>query len=260
MNSHVSLNSQTLKAKELFLAINYNPKLGPFTDTWDDLVDEFGSKLHFGKICYQNNYVSRFQERVKPRDVKAALVLLSYLKLEHHTIDVGDSLLFDSSMLLIKASSEGANVHNNSFRKPNSMFAWFVIDFLSMLILFDTFIDHRSLVAPMPFTGVALTAIQSEMFLHNKNILIKFCLEHGNSNVSDYFVIKKTGEIKLGKNTNDMNQLWGTSNKYHRQLKAGIVSSFESYKDSYTGDKKVQKLWIHHFVVLQLFHPQNSAS
>ena len=33
------------------------------------------------------------------------------------------------------------------------------------------------------------------------------------------------------------------------------MSSFESYKDSYTGDKKVQKLWIHHFVILQLFHP-----
>ena len=62
MNSHVSLNSQTLKAKELFLAINYNPKLGPFADTWDDLVDEFGSKLHFEKISYQNHYESRFQE------------------------------------------------------------------------------------------------------------------------------------------------------------------------------------------------------
>ena len=161
MNSHVTLNSQMLQAKDVFLAINYNPKLGPFTDTWDNLVDEFGSKLHFGKMRYQNSNVSRFQERVNPRDVKTALVLLSYLKLEHHTIDVGDSLLFDSSMLLIKASSEGANVHNNSFRKPNSMFAWFVVDFLSMLILFDTFIDHRSLVAPMSFTDVALTAIQS---------------------------------------------------------------------------------------------------
>jgi hypothetical protein len=153
-------------------------------------------------------------------------------------------------MLLIKASSEGANVHNNSFGKSNFMFAWFVIDFLSMLILFDTFIDHRSLVAPMPFTDVALTAIQSEMFLHNKNILIKFCLEHGNSNVSNYFVNEKTGDIKTGKNTNDMNKLWGTSTKYHRQLQAGIVYSFESYKYSYTGDKKVQKLWIHHFVIL----------
>ena len=255
MNSHVTLNSQMLQAKDVFLAINYNPKLGPFTDTWDDLVDEFGSKLHFGKMRYQNSNVSRFQERVNPRDVKAALVLLSYLKLEHHTVDVGDSLLFDSSMLLIKASSEGANVHNNSFGKPNYMFAWFVIDFLSMLILFDTFIDHRSLVAPKPFTNVALTDNQSKMFQHNKKILIKFCLEHGNSTVSDYFVNKKTGDINTGKNINDLNKLWGTSTKYHRQLQAGIVSSFQSYKDSYTGDKKVQKLWIHHFVILQLFHP-----
>ena len=49
LRSH--MNSQTLKAKENnhFLAINYNPKLGPFTDTWDDLVDEFGTKLHLEK-------------------------------------------------------------------------------------------------------------------------------------------------------------------------------------------------------------------
>ncbi len=91
-------------------------------------MDEFGSEFHFGKISYQNHHVSLFQERVQPQDIKATLVLLSYLKLEHHTIDVGDSLLFDSSMLLIKASSEGANVQNNSFGKPNSMFAWFVIE------------------------------------------------------------------------------------------------------------------------------------
>jgi hypothetical protein len=232
------------KAKEnnLFLAINYNPKLGPFTDTWDDLVDEFGTKLHFGKIRYQNHHVSRFQERAKPQDVKAALVLLSYLKLEHHTLAVEDSLLLDSSMLLIKASSEGANVHNNSFGKPNFMFAWFVIDFLSMLTLFDTFIDHRLLVAPMSFTDVALTAIQSEMFLHNKKILIKFCLEYGNSTVSNYFVNEKTGDVKTGSVTNNVNKIWGTSTKYHRQLQANIVSSFESHKDSYTGDKKVQTL------------------
>ena len=45
------------------------------------------------------------------------------------------------------------------FGKPNRMFAWFVIDFLSMLILFDTFIDHRSLLAPMPFKNVSLSGV-----------------------------------------------------------------------------------------------------
>ena len=101
--------------------------LGPFTDTWDDLVDDNGAPLHFGNLHYRNSHASTFCERVKPRDIKAALVLLTYLKLEHHTVE--DSLLFDSSMLLIKASSEGVGVHFNSFGTPNRMFVWFVIDF-----------------------------------------------------------------------------------------------------------------------------------
>ncbi len=105
--------------------------LGPFADTWDDLVNDNGDTLRFAMVHY-TNATSTFCERVKPRDVKTALVLLNHLFLEHHTIDVGDSLLFDSCMLLIKASSEGVGVHFNSIGKPNSMFAWFVIDYLSM--------------------------------------------------------------------------------------------------------------------------------
>jgi len=101
--------------------------IGPFTDKWDDLVDDNGAPLHFGILHYNNAHASTFPERVKPREVKATLVFLTYLFLEHRTVE--DSLLFDSSMLLIKASSEGVGVHYNSFGKPNHMFAWFVIDF-----------------------------------------------------------------------------------------------------------------------------------
>jgi len=155
--------------------------LGPFTDTWDDLVDDNGAPLHFGILRYHNSHASIFRERVKPRDVKAALVLLTYLKLEHHTVE--DYLLFDSSILLIKASSEGTGVHYNSFRKPNRMVAWFVINFLLMLILFDTFIDHRSLVAPMSFKNVSLSAEHIDMLVHNQKTLIKFCLGQGPSRV-----------------------------------------------------------------------------
>ena len=70
--------------------------LGPFTDTWDDLVNDNGNPLRFGMMHY-TNAVSTFRERVKPRDVKTALVLLNYLFLEHHT--VGNSSLVDSAML-----------------------------------------------------------------------------------------------------------------------------------------------------------------
>jgi len=224
--------------------------LGPFTDTWDDLVNENGDPLRFGMIHY-TNATSSFRERVKPRDVKTALVLLNYLFLEHHTVE--NLLLVDSAMLLVKESSEGAGVHLNSIGKPNRMFAWFVIDYLSMRILFDTFIEHRSLVAPMPFKNVPMSKENISMLVHNTQILIKFCLGQGSSTAEKYFVKKKTSVV--GRGCLDLDKLWSTSTKFHRQFNAGIVSSFESYKDSYIGEKKDQKLWIHHFVILQLFHP-----
>ncbi len=130
-------------------------------------MNEDREALHFGVLNY-NNASSTFRERVKPRDAKAALTLLSCLYLEHHTIEECDSLLFDLSMLLIKASTKGAGVHFNSIGKPNHMFAWFVIDFLLMSILFDNFIDHRLLLAPMPFKKIPLSGAHAAMLVHNK--------------------------------------------------------------------------------------------
>jgi len=90
--------------------------------------------------------------------------------------------------------------------------------------------------------------------VHNKHILIKFCLAQGPSRmVENYFLNKKTGDI--GRGCLDLDHPWGTSTKFYCQLQAGVMSSFESCKDSYIGEKKVQKLWIHHFVIFQLFHP-----
>jgi hypothetical protein len=119
------------------------------------------------------------------------------LFLEHYTVDDEDSLLFDPSMLLIKASSEGAGVHFNSIGKPNRMFAWFVIDFLTMSNLFDFFIDHHSLVAPMPFKKVPLSEAVT-LLVHNKEILIKFCLSLGPPRVDKYFVNRMTGDVGRG--------------------------------------------------------------
>jgi len=202
-------------------------------------------------MLHYTNATSSFRERVKPRDVKTALVLLNYLFLEHHTVE--NLLLVDSAMVLIKESSEGAGVHFNSIGKPNRMFAWFVINYLSMCILFDSFINHCSLVAPIPYKNFPMSEENISMLVHNKQILIKFCLSQGNPTAEKYFVNKKTSLV--GRGCVDLDKRWSTSTKFCRQFNAGIVSYFESYKDSYIGEKKDQKLWIHHFVILQLFHP-----
>ena len=234
------------------VAPNYNPPLGPFTDTWDDLVNGNGESLHFGRLSYSSSSET-FRKSVKPSSVKTALTLLGYLKLELHVVEEEKSLLFDSLMLDIKDSSKGAKMHFNSIGKPNHMFAWFVIDFLAMSILFDTFTYHRSLGAPAPFKKVPLSKENEAMLVHNKDILIKFCIDQGISWVGKYFVNEKTGDVGTRGCVN-LDQLWSTSTKFYRQLKAGIVTSFQSYKSN-TGEKMEQKLWIHHFMILQLFHP-----
>ena len=81
-------------------------------------------------------------------------------------------------------------MHFNSIGKSNRMFAWLVIDFLSMSILFDSFIDHCLLLAPMPFKNVPRSEANMAMLVHNKQILFKFCLGQGPSSVDKYYVNK----------------------------------------------------------------------
>ncbi len=122
-----------------------------------------------------------------------------------------------------------------------------------MSMLFDSFIDHRLLVAPMLYKKTPLSEEHAGMLVHNKHILIKFCLGQGFSRINIYFLNEKTGDA--GRGGVDLDKLWSTSTKFYCQLNAGIISSFESYSNSYTSLKKKQRLWIHHFMILQLFHP-----
>ena len=91
----------------------------------------------------------------------------------------------------------------------------------------------------MPFKNTPLSTEHSDMLIHNKQILIKFCINQGLSRIGDkYFINEKTGDA--GRGSVDLDKLWSTSTKYHRQLNAGVISSFESYSDSYTSEKKVK--------------------
>ncbi len=59
----------------------------------------------------------------------------------------------DSAMLIIKEATNADVFHSNSFGKVNANFARFVIDFLSMLLLFDAYSDHKENAAPAPWAG-----------------------------------------------------------------------------------------------------------
>ncbi len=51
--------------------------------------------------------------------------------------------------------------------------------------------------------------------------------------------------------------IWSSSVQYVKHFTdGGIISSHQSYVDSESGEKRKEAMWIHHFVILQLFHPK----
>jgi hypothetical protein len=76
-----------------------------------------------------------------PQEIQAMLSLLPKLYLESHLVPQDKTYLVDSCMLEIKASSHqdiaGSDIHANSFQRANTTFTKFVIDYLSIALLFD---------------------------------------------------------------------------------------------------------------------------
>jgi hypothetical protein len=59
-----------------------------------------------------------------------------------------------------------------------------------------------------------------------------------------------------GWSVDKLDPIWASSLRYYKQLSSyGIVSCFPS---SYVNEfgKRVEGMWIHHFVILQMFHPR----
>jgi hypothetical protein len=52
-----------------------------------------------------------------------------------------------------------------------------------------------------------------------------------------------------------MNTIWTSSVRYFKRLTdSGVISSHQNYVATYSGNKRKEAMWIHHFVILQLFH------
>ncbi len=75
------------------------------------------------------------------------------LFLEHSKATESSSMVQDSAMLLIKETTNADVFHSNSFGKVNAHFARFVIDFLSMLLLFDSNTDHNVNASSAPWVA-----------------------------------------------------------------------------------------------------------
>jgi hypothetical protein len=54
----------------------------------------------------------------------------------------------------------------------------------------------------------------------------------------------------------ELDNLWTGSVRYVIKFKPGITSSCKDHQDTYKGGKRKELMRIHHFVILQIFHPK----
>ncbi len=90
---------------------------------------------------------------------------------------------------------------------------------------------------------------ECNLFIANQRILIKFFMNQREDIVWKFFGNKKTGQI--GWAPGKLDSIWTSSVHSVKQFYDGGVSCSHS-----SGEKRNECMWIHHFVILQLFHPK----
>jgi hypothetical protein len=226
-------------------------------DTYNDFQDDKGNKHCIGELKYvtkEGKQTLSFVDNNPTRDVKSALSLVIHLLLEHSSVLEEKSCVVDSLMKDIKKSSKDKRIHSNPIEKVNASFVKFVVDFIAMLLLFDAFINHNAQAAPAPWAGRQLSIKEQNLFQQNQIVLVKFCLYQNEDLAWKLFGKRQFGQI--GWSLSDLDSLWGSSVQYFSQFKAAVSSSYKDYQATYKGETHKELMWIHHFVIQQLFHPK----
>jgi hypothetical protein len=113
-------------------------------------------------------------------------------------------------------------------------------------------------VSPAPWGGRCLSTDKQDelgnkseynLFIDNQGILIKFCMLQREDIAWKLFGKKKIGQI--GWAPGKFDSIWTSSVCFVKQFYDGGVSSSHS-----SGAKRNECMWIHHVVILQLFHPK----
>jgi hypothetical protein len=123
--------------------------VGPVLVRWEGY--RYGKmKLIIGEYKF-TRCDGRYIDHVVCRDLFGALILMMNLQLENWNNKKNRST--DSAMLKIKKSTIGHDIHVNLFGKVNKTFCQFVVDYVSMALVFDVWSSHLSQFAPASYVS-----------------------------------------------------------------------------------------------------------
>ncbi len=144
-------------------------------DSWEMLRDSNNQRLLIGLFQFQKKVASTYTEANSSRDVLAALHLMVMLQLEDFLVCGKLSHICDSQMKFLKMSSNSELTNHNSFGWMNKKFARFVIDFISVQLVFNNWYPFSTQFAPSPFAKNIPEEVESAL-KNNQMILINICI------------------------------------------------------------------------------------
>ena len=193
-------------------------------DGWEMLQDSNNQCLLIGLFQFHKKAVSTYTEANNSRDVVAALHLMVMLQLKELMVCGKLSHICNSQMKFLKMSSNGQLTNHNLFGQVNKKFAQFVINFISVRLVFINWYPFLTQFAPSPFAKNIAEDVKSAL-KKNQMILINICICLDN-NANSSFV--KQG-VK-GWPVPTLKQLFSMAVTFKNKFKKGILSSWENYQ------------------------------
>ncbi len=219
-------------------------------DTWNDFFDDAGNRLNISKLKYQTKngkICLSYVHHVPARNEKSTLALVVRLLLKHSNVPEFSSVVQDYAMLLIKNTTKDDVFHSNSFGKVKANFTRFVIDSLSILLLFDAYSQQNMNTSPTPWATRNLSSIKEDQYINkseqkilqeNQMVLNKFCWKQNEDIAWKLFDTKNKKTGQLGWQVGELDTTWTASVRYVSKFNSGISSSYKDYQDTYKGDKR----------------------
>jgi hypothetical protein len=203
----------------------------PFLDvnwkTWNDVKTEDRILLIIGAHEFKSK-ARKFTEVHHFRDVMAALQLMMHLFLEPYSISVDDSTITDTLMSALKSTSTeeiAGPISSNSFGKVNKHFCRFVIDMLSVQLVFDNWFPFAGQNAPAPFVKETSEEVLRHI-KHNQRVLISICVSLNPIIAVNLF---KDAPVSLGWPIPTLKTIFSAAVTYRNKLNKGIISSWKNY-------------------------------
>jgi hypothetical protein len=188
------------------------------------LRDSNNQRLLIGLFQFQKKAASTYTEANNSRDVLATLHLMVMLQLEDFLICGKLSHICNSQMKFLKMSSNGELTNHNSFGRVNKKFAQFVIDFISVQLVFNNWYPFSTQFAPSPFAKNIPEEVESAL-KNNQIILINIFIRFDH-NANVLFV--KQGV--QGWPIPTLKQLFSMAVTFKNKFKKEIISSWENYQ------------------------------